>query len=212
MRSHRTVVGVNVSEIVIKRSRFIATAAHVESTEEAMKFIDQIRTKYWDARHNVYAYSLSNDRLCKFSDDGEPHSTAGKPVLDVITGSGLENIAIVVTRYFGGILLGTGGLVRAYSSAATAVINSAEICEMKLCRIYDLECDYSQYDVAQKILGNISGGISDTDFSDNVNIRFYISDETADEFCTGFDDTFSGRIKLELVGKKCFPIKIDGIL
>ena len=113
----QTVFKQNETEYVEKRSRFIATLRHCETEAEANDFVKEMKSKYWDATHNVYAYSVEGGRMCRFSDDGEPHGTAGKPMLDCIQGSGITNIAVVVTRYFGGILLGTGGLVRAYSKA-----------------------------------------------------------------------------------------------
>ena len=114
---YSTVFSETKTEYVEKRSRFIATLRHCETEEEANAFLEEMRSKYWDARHNCFAYSVNEGKLRRFSDDGEPHGTAGKPMLDVITGSGITNIAVVVTRYFGGVLLGTGGLVRAYSKS-----------------------------------------------------------------------------------------------
>ena len=116
MEKYITVLGESTAEYTEKRSRFIATIRHCDSEEEALAFIEEMRSKYWDARHNVYAYSVKHQG--RFSDDGEPHGTAGKPVYDVITSDGITNLAVVVTRYFGGVLLGTGGLVRAYSKSA----------------------------------------------------------------------------------------------
>ena len=105
-------------EFIEKRSRFIGYAKPVKTQDEAMDFINEIRSRHWDATHNVYAYVLRDGQSRRYSDDGEPHGTAGKPILDVINGNGITDCAIVVTRYFGGTLLGTGGLVRAYSTSS----------------------------------------------------------------------------------------------
>ena len=123
MQNYKTVNGEAVAEITEKRARFIATIRHVETEQEATDFIAEIKAKYWDARHNVFAYCLKENNLVRFSDDGEPHSNAGKTVFDVIVGRELKNVAVVVTRYFGGVLLGTGGLVRAYSSACAKAVD-----------------------------------------------------------------------------------------
>lgn len=114
---YKTVYEGGEGEIVEKKSRFIATVRPVETEEEALAFIEEMKKKYWDARHNCSAYVLGErQELMQCSDDGEPSQTAGKPMMDVLTGAGLTNVAVVVTRYFGGTLLGTGGLVRAYSA------------------------------------------------------------------------------------------------
>ena len=119
IEEYRTVLEKGESEIVEKKSRFLAAAAHIDTEEEALAFIEEIRKKHYNATHNCYAYVLGeNFELQRFSDDGEPGGTAGKPILDVLTGEDIHDSVIVVTRYFGGTLLGTGGLVRAYSGAA----------------------------------------------------------------------------------------------
>ena len=117
-KEYKTVYTGGEGEIIEKKSRFIATVRPVESEEEALAFIEEMRKKYWDARHNCYVYSVGMNReATRCSDDGEPSGTAGRPMLDVILGQDIYNVAVVVTRYFGGVLLGTGGLVRAYSLA-----------------------------------------------------------------------------------------------
>ena len=130
MRKHRAVFQGGRGEIVEKKSRFIAHVQAVETVEEAQEFIEAVKKKYWDARHNCSAFSVGEQNpLTRCSDDGEPGGTAGKPILEVIQGSGICNIAIVVTRYFGGTLLGTGGLVRAYTEAAKAGLEESVIIE-----------------------------------------------------------------------------------
>ena len=133
-------------EIVEKKSRFIARIMRISSIEEANEKITEIKKIYRDARHHVFAYRLANGNE-RFSDDGEPTGTAGVPILDILRGEKIENVLVVVTRYFGGILLGTGGLVRAYSSAAKEAILASKKLEMKLCSEYQISVDYNYYDI-----------------------------------------------------------------
>jgi len=131
-------------EIVEKKSRFIATMCPVESQEEAEKFIASMKKKYWDARHNCSAYVIGeNNEIMHSSDDGEPSGTAGRPMLAVLTGNDLHNVAVVVTRYFGGVLLGTGGLVRAYQGAVTEAISNCQIEEQIDLQLLKVTVDYS---------------------------------------------------------------------
>ena len=126
---YKTVYGRGAAELIEKKSRFIANVAPVHTEEEAVAFVSEIKAKYRDARHNVYAYVVAENNISRFTDDGEPAGTAGAPVLDVILKAGLTNVAIVVTRYFGGTLLGTGGLVHAYGKTAKDGVTDAKICE-----------------------------------------------------------------------------------
>ena len=126
-----TIVGNSVAEIIEKKSKYICHAYHVESVEEAEKYINEIKKKYHDARHNCYAYSIAKE-INKSSDDGEPSGTAGEPILNIINGKNLSNIVVIVTRYFGGILLGTGGLVRAYSGAAQKALDCSKFIKQDL--------------------------------------------------------------------------------
>ena len=144
MNSYITINSVHSTELTEKKSRFIATISPCKTEEEATAFLNSLRSRYWDARHNVYAYIL-RDGTARFSDDGEPHGTAGKPVLDVLSGSGLTDVIIVVTRYFGGILLGTGGLVRAYSASAKQTVDSVQRVEMCPCMSCEIVCPYPDH-------------------------------------------------------------------
>lgn len=206
MKSFKTVNGKSFFELTEKRSKFIATIKHIESEEEAVQFINEMRSKYWDARHNVYAYALNDGNIKRFSDDGEPHGTAGKPVLDVIDGAELKNTAIVVTRYFGGILLGTGGLVRAYSACAQGAVSTADIKTMTDCREIKIICEYGKFDTLNNILKGISGGIISTEFLDDVITTIYISETDADAFCDRLIDTFNGKITINMLKNKFYPI------
>ncbi len=206
MKSFKTISGENVFEFTEKRSKFIGTLRHIETEEEATQFINEMRSKYWDARHNVYAYALNEGNIKRFSDDGEPHGTAGKPVLDVLDGAELKNVVIVVTRYFGGILLGTGGLVRAYSLAAQGAVNSADIKTMTDCREIEINCEYGMFDTLNSILKGISGGIISTEFLNDVKTTVYISEADADAFQARLIDTFNGKISIKTIKNKFYPI------
>ena len=128
-----------------RKSEFIANVAPVSSEEEAREFIDSIKKKYYDARHNVFAYVLDGGSVSRFTDDGEPKGSAGIPVLNVLKMTGVDGVCVVVTRYFGGILLGTGGLVRAYSAAAKAALDEAGIAVMRQYDICTVRCSYSDH-------------------------------------------------------------------
>lgn len=197
------------AEITEKRSRFIATVAHAESEEEAFEFIDSIKSKYWDAKHNVYAFALSEGNVCRYSDDNEPHGTAGKPILDVIMGRGLKNVVVVVTRYFGGILLGTGGLVRAYSSAAAQVLDSAKIYELRKCTSYGITCNYNQYDIIQKITKKYNASINSPVFLTNIVMDISLEETYEDEFVADIIDALNGDVKIEF--RKRFLLFVEKI-
>ena len=154
-----------------KKSEFIGAAKPVKTEQEALEFLNSIRKKYSDARHNVYAYVLNQDNIQRYSDDGEPSGTGGMPVLGVITKSGLTDIAIVVTRYFGGTLLGTGGLVRAYSKAAADAVLAAQPVICRLCKCYEITCDYTLSGKIAHILENPDYTLENTEYTDCV--RFF---------------------------------------
>ena len=153
LSQYKTVYKGGEGEIVEKKSRFIATVVPVHSEEEALKFVEAMKKKYWNATHNCYAYVIENHELQRYSDDGEPGGTAGKPMLDVLIGEEIHNAAIVVTRYFGGTLLGTGGLVRAYSAAAKQGLASSVIITKNPGVKLRLATDYAGLGKIQYILG-----------------------------------------------------------
>lgn len=158
-----------VGEIIEKKSRFIGYTASVSTEQEALDFISTIKKKHYDARHNCFAYSIGTDMPeLRFSDDGEPQGTAGKPILDVIKNSGISNICIVVTRYFGGTLLGTGGLVRAYTDASRAAIENSVTKVIKRLMRCRIETNYSDMGKIQYILSTSGIDIQNTEYSDQV--------------------------------------------
>ena len=167
-----------VGEIVEKKSRFIATVASVTSEEEALQFIEQTKKQYWDARHNCTAFTIgSRHQLTRCSDDGEPAGTAGRPMLDVLLKEDIHNIAIVVTRYFGGTLLGTGGLVRAYSKSVQAGLAASTVLEKKKGFLLAMETDYSGIGKIQYLLGQRGLLITDSQYTDKVTVETLVPQE-----------------------------------
>lgn len=206
MASNKTILGESTAEYIEKRSKFIAVCRHCETEEEAILFIEAQKKKYWDARHNVYAYSIAGN--ARFSDDGEPHGTAGKPILDVINGMGLTDLAVVVTRYFGGVLLGTGGLVRAYSKSAKDALELADKAEKTVCVNLKISCPYTYHTQLVKLIEEYGGTIEDTQFATDVEISLYITKEKLCDFENALTNTFSGRISAKNLGEKLFLMKI----
>lgn len=196
MERHQAVFHGGSGEIVEKKSRFIAHVQSVKTVEEAQQFIESIRKKYWDARHNCSAFSVGvTQPLTRCSDDGEPGGTAGKPILEVIQGSGIRNIVIVVTRYFGGTLLGTGGLVRAYTDAAKEGIARSVLIEKIPGRRYSLETDYTDLGKIQYILAQNQITIEDTSYTDKVVIHTLIPEEDKNHLMKELTEATGGRIK-----------------
>ena len=207
MEKYITVLGESVSEYTEKRSKFIATIRHCDTEEDALEFIDEMKSKYWDARHNVYAYKVGN--AARFSDDGEPHGTAGKPVFDVITGDGITNLAVVVTRYFGGVLLGTGGLVRAYSKASKDALLSAQKAEMIPCKLLETECEYTDHAKLLNLIENAGGVIEDSVFTDKVVLKYSLRDGDCEDYIKKLSENFSARLEANQIGRKTAGFKIN---
>ncbi len=181
-------------EFTEKRSRFIGYAAPVMTEDEALQFIARIKKQHWDAKHNVYAYVLRDGQIRRYSDDGEPQGTAGVPVLDVLLKRGIEDSVLVVTRYFGGILLGGGGLVRAYGHAASIAVQAAGVEERVLCSETSVICDYAQYGRVQPLVLSHGGVITDTLYEDAVTIRFYIRKPSLPLFEAELTDATAGTV------------------
>ena len=185
-----------------KRSLFIGHAIHVETEEEAAAFIKAIKKEYADATHNVWAYHLKGGIIARYSDDGEPQGTAGMPVLEAIRKSGADDVCVVVTRYFGGILLGAGGLVRAYSHSAVIAINEAEIVVYEPYCEYRLVCGYSEYQKYSNLLVLEKVIIDSTDFEDVVTVSFAVKKTQSDRILTKISELGYGRDIPELVGER----------
>ncbi len=188
---------------VEKKSEFIGYCAPVKTESEAIAFVNSIKKKHSDATHNVYAYVLREGFAQRFSDDGEPHGTAGMPVLDSIRKAELTDVAVVVTRYFGGILLGTGGLVRAYTAAASGVIKQAEIAEVGDFAIVKVKAGYSEYQKIMPIISATEAKITDSDFGMDVFLKLMVREEKADGFIAQLIEATNGRVSAEKDGAVC---------
>ena len=180
-------------EFVEKRSVFIGFSTTVENEEEALEIIKQKKKEYADATHNVYAYVIG-ENIARYSDDNEPQGTAGMPVLNSIRMSGVTDVLVVVTRYFGGILLGAGGLVRAYSTAASMAIDAGGISIYENYDAYTIVCPYSDYGKLTIELENFDTIIDKTDFAENITIDFAVKAEKTEQFLKSITETFNGRI------------------
>lgn len=172
--NYYTVSDAAEASFIEKRSEFIGYIAPVKTDEEAVNFINTIKAKHRKAKHNVYAYILRKDNISRYSDDGEPQGTAGVPVLDVLQKRGLTDVCVVVTRYFGGILLGGGGLVRAYSHAASLACDAAHTMDMCLCHRLKICTDYGMYGKLTYILPNFETITVNSDFADSVTLELLV--------------------------------------
>lgn len=191
---YKTVRQAGSKEIVIKKSRFIGHVMPVETEEEAAAFIEEIKKKHWNATHNCSAYMIGErDEIQKQSDDGEPSGTAGKPILEVIRNQGRKNVAIVVTRYFGGIMLGAGGLIRAYTDGAVAAIESGEPITRVLHREIFVELDYTWLGKVENELRNRGVRMGETNFADTVTLTCLPLDGDAESFMTWMVDLTQGQ-------------------
>ena len=166
-------------EIVEKKSRFIAEIRPVESEEEATAFIAEVKKKYWDARHHCSAFTIGeNNEVARCSDDGEPAQTAGRPMLDVLLGRELHNVCAVVTRYFGGVLLGTGGLVRAYTTATARALENAEVVTVRSVVELEVTVDYALYERAALLIHAAGAKLADPQFTDRVTLHWQMPEGT----------------------------------
>lgn len=187
-------------EIEEKKSRFIAYVSHAETEEEALAFVESVKKKHWDARHNCYAYVLGErGQMMRFSDDGEPSGTAGKPILEVLAGACVRNAVIVVTRYFGGTLLGTGGLVRAYTQAAQAGIAASTICTMRYGTRLCITTDYNGIGRIQYLLGTKKIPIEEPSYTDVVTLKVKIPFEEEDSFRKEITEATAGKARIEKI-------------
>lgn len=202
MKEYKTVEKEGVDEFVEKKSRFIGHVKPVKTQQEATEFINSLKSKYWDATHNVYAYVLRENNICRSSDDGEPSGTAGVPVLDVLLKEQLVDVCVVVTRYFGGTLLGAGGLVRAYSHGSKIAVESGGIITMAPCKIMTVSVNYSFYDRMNILLADSGANVIESDFSDVVNIKFSIKADNKDVLADKLTQQSNGKYSLKEIGEE----------
>ena len=195
MTEYKTVKAPASAELIEKRSRFIGYCRPVATQDEAIAFINEIKSKHWDATHNVYAYVIKDEGVSRYSDDNEPQGTAGIPTLDAIRKRGVTDCAVVVTRYFGGTLLGAGGLVRAYSAAAKAAIDAAGERDMTLCSVCELCCSYTLYGKLPAMIARFGGSVDSSDFADEVRLSFHLPVDELSAFNKALSEESSGRLQ-----------------
>ncbi len=205
MNTYTTLSREGSASLVEKRSEFIGYAKPVSSEEEAVAFVTSIKKKHADARHNVFAYVLRGGALKRYSDDGEPQGSAGMPVLDVICKSGLDGAVVVVTRYFGGILLGTGGLVRAYSAAASAAITDAGIITYEEVIVFRLRLSYTDHARVQNEFARFGIEAEESEFGADVILTMTSPTDSFDNFKVKMKDLTGGRSIPEEIGRKLAP-------
>lgn len=200
LESYRVVLAGGEGEIVEKKSRFIATIKSCETEGEATAFIEEIKKKYWDARHHCSAFVIgSRAQLTRCSDDGEPSGCAGRPMLEVLLGKEIRNIAVVVTRYFGGTLLGTGGLVRAYTQAVQEGLRHCEIGCMRLGCELAVETDYNGVGKILYLLGQRGVTPLESTYTDAVELKLRIPAELEEELTKAMTEATCGKVKIEKV-------------
>ncbi len=202
MQEYKTLREETVGELTEKKSRFIATIRPVDSEEEAAAFIAEMKKKYWDARHNCSAYIVGTDKpLEKCSDDGEPSRTAGMPMLEVLKGAGLKNVCAVVTRYFGGILLGTGGLVRAYQGAVSECLSQAQLLTCRYLNEVEYTVDYTAYGKLQYYIEQDDLKVKNTDFAGDVSVTLLLTDVEYASLSSKVTEATSGNCLINHLGK-----------
>lgn len=202
MNEYKTIEIENSDEFVEKKSRFIGYAKPVKSVGEAVEFINSIKSRHWDAAHNVSAYVLKENNIQRSSDDGEPSGTAGVPVLDVILKEHLVDVCVVVTRYFGGTLLGAGGLIRAYSHASKIALESANIITMALCKTASVRVDYSFYNNLNNLLSDIGANVDESIFEENITVHFNIRENLVSTLQDKLTELSNGKYNIEITGEK----------
>lgn len=202
MSEFYTVADYGSDEFTEKKSKFIGYIKHIETEEEATAFISEIKGKHWDARHNVYAYVIGeNGAIQRSTDDGEPSGTAGRPVLEVIKGENLTNVVVVVTRYFGGVLLGTGGLVRAYGRAAKMAIEAAKIVRSVKMKMIAICADYELMGKIQNYLIQKNVLIDHIEYQNNAMIYCLVEETDAPQFSEMLEQQFQMKIPCTLLNR-----------
>ncbi|MBR5949323.1 MAG: YigZ family protein [Clostridia bacterium] len=207
LKSYKMPAKASETEYVVNRSRFIGRCFPVCSEQEALERLEEVRRKHEGATHNCYAYSLL-DGTRRFSDDGEPGGTAGMPIMDTLIRSSTENALIVVTRYFGGILLGSGGLVRAYSKSASDALNASGALMMTPCDQIEFTVDYTRYGAIEGFVrGNST--VKATEFTDSILFRCLVEKERAEAFIADIIERTDGRSRPTVSGEEYLPVSVE---
>ena len=209
MNGYKTVAKESVAEFTEKKSRFIGYVCPVKTEEEALSFVNKIKKKHTDARHNVYAYVVRENNIQRFSDDGEPQGTAGIPVLDTVRKQNLTDIAVVVTRYFGGILLGGGGLVRAYGHAASIGIEAAEPVMMNYAAIYRIKVSYTLWGKVEYELRKMNLEPYDTVYDSKVYCSVAVLSDDTEKFEKNITEATGGQAEFTKFDEKFTAMKIE---
>ena len=202
LKPYKTLIKEAQEAFIVNKSRFIGHGCPCETEEAALAFLARMRSEYKDATHNCYAYIIgANMGVMRYSDDGEPGGTAGMPIIEVMKARGVTNCAVVVTRYFGGILLGGGGLVRAYSHTAKIAVDAGGIAVMRLCAVMQAECDYNFYGKLNSFIPECGGIVDNAEFAENVKLDFRIPADFQQEFESKLTDISFGKVSAEKKGE-----------
>ena len=200
--------GAGEAEFVEKRSSFLGHVRYVETEDEAKAFVTEMKKKFYDARHNCWCYIIK-DGAVRYSDDGEPQGTAGIPMLEVLKREGVTNVVCVVTRYFGGVLLGTGGLLRAYTKSAKDALNAAGICVVRRWVKAEIACSYAMLERLKTECTAIGGVVADIEYSADVCLKLLLPEDKADAFSQRTADVAAGASELEITGEEFKPVRIS---
>ena len=203
-----TPAGYGTAEFIEKRSRFIGQVWLIENEAEALEHIAHCRETYWDAGHNVFCYRVREGGIMRYSDDGEPGGTAGMPALNVFQNEKIENFCCVITRYFGGILLGAGGLVRAYSHTAKIALDAAGKAEARLWNRLMIACSYGQYEKIKNELFRFGAVTEETDFGADILLTVLVHLEDTEQICEKLTDITAGTVEIQTLGSEFRSLKL----
>ena len=201
MNEYTSVIRVSEYTYEDRKSVFIGEISPASTEAEALAFLEHAKKKYPDAKHHVFAYILRENNLCRFSDDGEPQGTAGLPVLDLLKKQNVTDVVAVVTRYFGGTLLGTGGLVRAYTEAAAGALRAADTAVFSMYTVVSFCVSYGDYQRLGTVAGALGFRTLSADFSENVSVTGCLKSEFFDAFCKKMSEMTGGKIKISVIEK-----------
>lgn len=207
MQSYKTVKQYGEGEIIEKKSRFLGKIKPVESEEEALQYIESLKKQYWDARHNCYAYIIGENAECvRCSDDGEPSQTAGKPMLEVLQNAQLRNVVAVVTRYFGGVLLGTGGLVRAYTQATQEALKDAQIVTMTQMSVLTVRTDYNAIGKIKYVLAQAEVLVQNEEYTTDVVLTIAVPLAEKEQIVKKLTEVTNGKAVMEEIEQEYMAV------
>lgn len=213
MREYKTAYESGSGEYIEKKSRFIGTMVPIASETEAAEYIEKHKKAHWDARHNCYAYVLGpNNEVSRCTDDGEPSGTAGRPILEVLLGEGVHDALLIVTRYFGGVLLGTGGLVRAYTKAAQTAIENGTVIVRRPGFRYVIQTDYTGIGKLQHVLGGMDAWVQDTVYEADVKIHVVVPEKEASAMEKNMTEATAGKVQFLEKTETVFAVAKDEVI